>query len=162
MSSKNQLPKLPILELRPESPLHIPTVFLQFHIFPFIIEFFPPADANFNLNLVFLKIHLQWNQTQPPFPGFSIEPLDFPLVQQELPDPQWIVIIAIPMGIGADMQIVKINFFIFDQGIAILQIGTPLPQGLYLCAHKNDTCLQCVINEIIQPGGLVLTDYFFG
>ena len=150
-----------IPELRTEGPLHIPTVLLQLHILPLIIEFLAASNANLDLDLVFLEIHLQRNQTQPPFTGFSIEPLDFPLVQQELPDPQRIVIISVPVGIGTDMQIMKINFLIFDQGITVFQIGASLPQGLDLCADKHDARLQGVIDKIIQSGGFVLADDLF-
>ncbi len=59
------------------------------------------------------------------------------------------------------MQVVEEELVVPDQGIAVLEVRPAVAEGLHLRPHEGDPRLVGLIEEIIDPGPLVLTDGLF-
>jgi hypothetical protein len=66
--------------------------------------------------------------------GLSLQTFNLPLVHKELADPVWLVVVIIGMGVRADVGLHEKELTILYPSVAILEIGTSLPQRFDLCA----------------------------
>src|SRR5574340_1021941 len=85
--------------LRPKSPLHRPTVLLEPHVVPLVVEFLPPADADLYLDLSALEVHPERYQGQAPFLGLTVEALDLPFVHEEFADAKRILVLPVAVRV---------------------------------------------------------------
>ena len=140
---------------RPEAPLDLPAVLLELDVLPLVVELLPPADADLHLDLPVLEIHPERDQGKPPLLGLSVEPPDLPLVQEELADAKRVMILPVAVRVGADVEVVEEELVVLDQGVAVLEVGPAVPEGLHLGPHEGDPRLIGLVDEIVHPGPFV-------
>jgi hypothetical protein len=88
--------------------------------------------------------------------------MDLGFVKQQLPDSRGIMVHDVPMTVGADMTLMKVDFASSHRGITVLQIYPAFAQGFDFGALKHDACLVSLLNKIIVKRLAVRGHDFFG
>jgi hypothetical protein len=82
-------------------------------------------------------------------------------VQQELSDPERIVVSVVGKRVGPDVQLVDKHLAVYNPAIGVLEVGLAKPQGFHLGSRKNQPGLELVYDKEIKPGFTVDGDGFY-
>lgn len=140
-----------------EVPLRIPF----FDGFPFVIQMLSLCQRKLNLDLAIGKIDLKRDQGQSFFVDFSVKLFDFPAVEQELSDPQRIMVSIIGKSVNTDMHLMEKDLPVLNLGIRVLDIDLAVSHGLDFGAFQDDPCLILIFDKVIKPGFSVVRYNFF-
>jgi hypothetical protein len=69
------------------------------------------------------------------------------------------VVVIIGMGVRADVGLHKKEFAVLYASVAVLEIGTPLPQRFDFCAKQNHASLNDLDNFVVIPGLFIPAHY---
>ena len=141
-----------------EMPLDLTLVFSAFEVLTFIMKFLPPTQADLHLDLPIFEVQLGRDQGKALLLCPAIETFDLPLVEQEFARPERFVVVAVPMGVGADVEIVEEHLLVVNLGVAVLQVGPAIAQRLHLRTDEDDPCLEGIGDFVIDPRHFVLGD----
>ena len=70
------------------------------------------------------------------------------------------MVVIIGKRVGRDVQLVYKHFTVFDPGIGIFQVRTPLSQGFHFGTLEDQSGLVFIDDKIVPAGLSVLGDYF--
>jgi hypothetical protein len=82
-------------------------------------------------------------------------------VKEEFPGPQRVMILAVGLGIGADMGIHQEDLAPFNIGITVPEVDPSIPKGLDLRPQEGNPGLVGLLDGVVEKRLLVLTDQFF-
>ena len=102
-----------------------------------IKKFLSLCKTQIHFDLAIHKVEFERNQGIPSLLHFADQPLDFPLVKEEFPGPQWVMVQPVRLGIGTDMSIDKKDLAPFDISVTISQVDLSIPQGFDLRSREE-------------------------
>src|SRR3989304_6086270 len=102
-------------------------------------------------SIVPLKIYFKRHNAIPLLHGLSQNPVNLPLVEEELAPPQRVMIVDIAGLIGADIAVDK-DLSPLHAGITVLQVYPAIAQGLDLCPQELNPGLIGIFNRIVMKG----------
>ena len=126
----------------------------------FVDQLLAPGYADLDFYSASFQIYAERYQRQPLFLCLSNELSNFPLMQQQLPGPCRIVILAVAMRIRADVAVEQKSFASLYHCMAVLQVQPAFSNSLHFRAKQANAGFEIFENKVIVKGFFICGDNF--
>ena len=143
-------------------PLHFAAGFARLNGLPAIVHLFPFGQPEFDLRKAsFGEIDTEGDERQSLLLRLAEKLIDLLAVEEQLPGAEGFVIHDVAVAVGTDVAMVEKDLPFSHAGVTVLQIHTPISQGLDLRTLEHDTRLELLFYEIVVVGLAISDDGFF-
>lgn len=137
-------------------PVDFPGGLFTFQAFPLVIKLLALGQSQFDFRSSLVEVDLEWNKGETLFLCLSQEPFDFKTMEEEFPHSFRIVVVVGSVTVRADMQSMEEYFVVSYSSVAVLEVGPPLPQRLYLGTGEYQPRFDSLKNIVIVVGFFIL------
>lgn len=137
--------------------------FLLLEGFPFVVQFFPFGDPDFQLDQAVFQINFGRNQGKTFFIDQTNQFANLGAMQQQLAHPGRINgVFPVALFVGADVHIVDEDLAIFDSAVGFLEIDLAKANRLDLGSGQHQAGFIDIFDEVVVPGFFVVGNNFNG
>jgi len=138
--------------------LSFPSLIFLRDVLALVIELLASCKAYLQLDQASFEVNLQRHDCVPLGRHLPCYLVDFIFVQEELPDPQRILVEDISFFVGADVHVVDVQLPIFHADEGLLDAAFSHSEGFYFCSVKHDAGLKGVFYKVIKSCLFVVCD----
>ena len=123
---------------------------------PLVIVLLALAKADLQLHPGVFKVGAQGDQGQAVLLHHGLQLADLPLVHQQPPGADRVLIEDVALLVGGDVHPVDVDLPVFRDAESVLQVQGPGPDGLDLRPGQLDARLEAFLHEVFVEGLAVL------
>src|ERR1022692_1388373 len=117
-----------------------------------VVQLLALGDSGFALDAAVFQVNLNRDQGQPLFPRNGQQLVDFPPVEQQLAIADGRVVLAVAVGVLADVRVEQPGLVAQHAGVGFLELYFAVLGRLHLGAGEHHAALEALQQEIVVEG----------
>jgi flagellin len=142
-----------------DGSVHLALGVSRLEILALVVVLLALSEADLDLDSPVLQIDLQRHGRESLLVHLGRDPQGLILVDEQLTAPPWLVIVPIGEGVFMDVHIHEEELALVDVHVPIRERDPALPQRLHLGSDQNDARLPGLLDGVVMPRLLVLSDH---
>src|SRR5690348_12499639 len=143
----------------PEQSLLLPFPVAFLHGLTLIMHFLTARQSEFDFRpACFIEVYRKWDERQSLTRDSALQLRDFPVLQQQLPQPLRLMVQSVAVAIFGNVAVDQPHLLALDLGIALGDRSLALAKRFDLGAGELDARLEPLLDEVVEASAPVFGD----